>query len=72
MQQPASPPTRLASRFVLKPDGTEYEGAEIVRAAPGRYHADILVDLSGKWSYRWSAGEAGDEGTFQVERSAFV
>jgi hypothetical protein len=39
---------------------------------PGHYHADIAVDQSGRWRYRWSAGDSGDEGQFEVERSAFV
>jgi hypothetical protein len=34
--------------------------------------ADILIDQSGRWQYRWSAGQVGDEGEFQAEASAFV
>ena len=57
---------------VLRPDGSEYEGAEIVHDSVGKYHADISVNQSGKWSYRWQAAQAGDEGEFIVEASAFV
>jgi hypothetical protein len=57
---------------VIRLDDTEHVGAVIVPDGPGRYHADIAVNLSGKWSYRWSAGAAGDAGEFFVEASAFV
>jgi hypothetical protein len=67
---------RIDAAFItlkmLKPDRTEYEGAEIVRDGPGRYHADIPIDLSGTWQYRWSAGAAADQGSFYVEPSAFL
>ena len=56
----------------MRPDGSEYEGAEIVRDSVGKYHADISVDLSGKWRYEWRAGIAADSGEFEVEQSAFA
>jgi hypothetical protein len=57
---------------VLRPDGIPYVGAIIEHDGPGHYHADILIDQSGRWQYRWSAGQVGDEGEFQAEASAFV
>ena len=57
---------------VLRPDGSEYDGAEIVHDSVGKYHADISVDQSGKWRYEWRAGIAADSGEFFVEASAFV
>jgi len=49
----------------------EYERAEIVRER-GVYYAHVEYRSFRQANYRWSAGEAGDESTFQVERSEFA
>jgi len=40
---------------------------EIIRDAAGKYHADIEIDIAGKWGYRWAStgtGQAAEEGSF--------
>lgn len=36
----------------------------------GVYHADITVDESGRWAYRWSGDSVENESYFDVERSS--
>lgn len=50
-------------------------GAEIVKDAVGRYHADILLPTGGLWVYRWEldAPNAGAvEGVIQVQKSRVI
>lgn len=50
-------------------------GAEIVKDAVGRYHADILLAAAGLWAYRWEldAPNAGAiEGSITVQKSKVI
>ena len=50
-------------------------GADIVKDAVGRYHADILLAAAGLWAYRWEldAPNAGAvEGTITVQKSRVI
>lgn len=59
-----------------KPDGTvvthNYGGGVCLKDGVGAYHADIALDASGPWAWRWesAAPNAGaDENTLYVEKS---
>ena len=50
-------------------------GAEIVKDAVGRYHADVLLTAAGLWIYRWEldAPNAGAcEGAITVQKSRVI
>ncbi len=54
---------------------TTYGAPEVVRDAAGIYHADIPLNASGIWAYRWelSAPNAGAaEGVIQVQKSRVI
>ena len=71
----AADPGALALKL-KKPDGstvTHNDGSGVVlKDATGAYHADIALDASGPWAWRWesSAPNAGaDQSTFDVFKS---
>ena len=67
----------VVSLIIKKPDGStiqyDYPGdPEIVKTATGHYEAEITVDQSQTWAYRWEGdgvATATEEDTFKVERS---
>jgi hypothetical protein len=49
--------------------------AEVIRDALGRFHADIVLDASGHWHWRWESDAppaAAAEGCLVVAGSRFV
>lgn len=62
---------------VKKPSGTVLTytygvGAEVVKDSTGNYHVDVLVDLAGRWRYRFEGttfAQAAKEGQFTVKPS---
>lgn len=48
---------------------------EVVKDAVGKYHANIVMNVAGNWSYRWEsdAPNAGaDEGRITVKKSIVI
>ena len=48
--------------------------ADIQRSSTGVYYYDLNVTLPGTWKWRWystGTGQAAEEGSFTVNRSAF-
>lgn len=71
----AADPGTLALK-IKKPDGSmvtnSYGGGVVLKDGTGAYHADIALDASGPWAWRWesAAPNAGaDENTFYVAKS---
>lgn len=72
----AADPGALVLKY-RKPNGTVVTltygvGSEITRDSLGNYHADIIVDQAGTWTYRFiSTGNAAgaEESFFAVRRS---
>lgn len=63
---------------IRKPSGvlvTKTYPADITRIILGSYYADISVDVSGMWYYRWAStgvGQAAEEGSFWVRSSEVI
>ncbi len=69
--QPYDPSPAPELRLYHRVSATEIEGT-VVRDGEGFYHADVVVDEPGLWSYRWEVGgaqPAAQEGGFKVEYS---
>lgn len=64
---------------VRSPSGVVTEGAyptgtdfNVAKDTTGKYHADITVDESGRWTYQWAGDAVINEGAFRVWRSRVV
>lgn len=74
----AADPGGLALK-VKAPNGTvttyPYGGGVVLKDAVGSYHADLILNQAGAWTWRWEAtapNVGADEGTLQVRKSAVV
>lgn len=74
----AADPTTIRFKF-KRPDLTETTwvygtDVQVVRDGIGAYHADLDVDQSGDWTYRWEgvgAVQTAEEKAFIVRASVF-
>jgi hypothetical protein len=57
----------IVSLRVMDPQGEERDMTP-VRDDEGRYHADVLADIPGRWWWRWEADGGVEEGFFDVEQ----
>jgi hypothetical protein len=55
----------IVSLRVMDPQGEERDMMP-VRDDEGRYHADVLADIPGRWWWRWEADGGVEEGFFDV------
>jgi hypothetical protein len=55
----------IVSLRVMDPQGEERDMTP-VRDEEGRYHADVLADIPGRWWWRWEADGGIEDGFFDV------
>jgi hypothetical protein len=74
----ATDPTTVTLK-VRTPSGAvstyTYAGGGVTKDATGVYRRDVSATEPGRWLYRWEGtgtAEAAEEGSFDVEMSAFV
>ena len=55
----------IVSLRVMDPQGEERDMPP-VRDGEGRYHADVVADIPGRWWWRWEADGGIEDGFFDV------